>query len=110
MRSATIAFRWNATTLRLKRSEGPKQFGQSSKKPGAAGSLHSADAEEMDRIRMQAEALPNPWSEEGSDFDDACFCARYPRWTQLIPGLWGAYEKWKDDPRFLQEAPRIQAR
>ncbi|MGO9311904.1 MAG: hypothetical protein ACLQBD_24145 [Syntrophobacteraceae bacterium] len=72
---------------------------------GAAGSIRAADPKEMDRIRMQAGALPSPWSEEESDFDDACFCARYPRWTQLIPGLWDAYEKWKDDPRFLQEAP-----
>jgi hypothetical protein len=75
---------------------------------GAPGSIRAAGPKEIDKIRMQAKALPDPWSDGESDFDDACFCARYPRWTQLIPVLWGAYEEWKDDPRFLQEAPRFR--
>ncbi|MGA2403063.1 MAG: hypothetical protein ABSG91_15380 [Syntrophobacteraceae bacterium] len=75
---------------------------------GAPGSLPPPDAELMNGIRMTAEAFPNPWSEEDGDFDKACFCARYPRWTQIIPRLWRLYEKWKDDPRFLREAPRFR--
>ena len=75
---------------------------------GAAGSIRAAGPKEKEKIRVQAKALPDPWSDGESDFDDACFYARFPRWTQLIPGLWGAYEKWKDDPRFLQEAPRFR--
>ncbi len=75
---------------------------------GAAGSIPAEGPEEMDEIRMRAEALPSPWGEEGGDFDAACFCGRYPRWTRLIPGLWRAYEKWKNDPRFLREAPRFR--
>jgi len=76
-------------------------------KLGAAGSLSVPGAEEISRIKMQAEALPSPWNQVGGDFEDACFCARYPRWTRLIPGLWRAREKWKDDPRLMREAPRF---
>ena len=75
---------------------------------GPAGSILSPGSEGIEDRRVKAEALPSPWSEEeGRDFDSACFYARYPRWTRLVPGLCSAYEKWKDDPRFLAEAPKF---
>ncbi len=74
---------------------------------GTAGSIPAPDPEVMPAMRTNAEALPNPWVDEQSDFDGACFCARYPRWTRFIPELWRAYERWKDDPRLLREAPRF---
>lgn len=76
---------------------------------GPAGSILPPDLERMEDIRVEAEVLPSPWSVgEGSDFESACFFARYPRWSRLIPGLCNAYERWKDDPRFLAEAPRFR--
>ncbi|MGA2027256.1 MAG: hypothetical protein ABSH17_09350 [Syntrophobacteraceae bacterium] len=76
---------------------------------GPAGSILSPGSERIEDIRMKAEALPSPWSEEeDADFDSACFFARYPRWTRFVPGLCSAYEKWKDDPRFLAEAPKFR--
>ncbi len=75
---------------------------------GPAGSILSPGSERIEDIIVKAEALPSPWSEEEGDFDSACFFARYPRWARLIPGLCSAYETWKDDPRFLAEAPKFR--
>jgi hypothetical protein len=78
-------------------------------KLGPAGSILSPGSEGIEDRRVKAEPLPSPWGEEEDrDFDSACFYARYPRWTRLIPGLCSAYEKWKDDPRFLAEAPNFR--
>jgi hypothetical protein len=74
---------------------------------GAAGSIPAPDPQVLPAIRMKAEALPDPWTGEQNDFDEACFCARYPSWARFIPKLWRAFERWKDDPRFLREAPRF---
>jgi len=75
---------------------------------GPAGEISTPGPSEIDLIRRDAEALPNPWISGLDDFDQACFCARYPRWTPFAPRLWCAYEKWKDDPRFWSEAPRFR--
>jgi hypothetical protein len=76
---------------------------------GPAGSILPPGSERIEDIKVKAEALPSPWTEEKEgDFDNACFFARYPRWTRLVPGLCSAYEKWKDDPRFLAEAPKFR--
>ena len=73
---------------------------------GPPGSLLSPGPERMEDMKALAEALPNPWTGDGGqEFDKACFAARYPRWARLIPELWSAQEHWKDDPRFLVQAP-----
>ena len=54
---------------------------------GAPGSLPPPDAELMNGIRMTAEALPNPWSEEDGDFDKACFVRVIRDGRRLYPGF-----------------------
>lgn len=74
---------------------------------GPGGSIDLPDQKALETIEGQEQILSDPWGDEGGDFEDACFYARYPLWAEFMPKLLRAYERWKADPRFLREAPKF---
>jgi bifunctional DNase/RNase len=68
------------------------------------------DATMIKGINQRALSLPDPWKDERGGFDDACFYARHPRWSEHVARLRDAYDRWRDDPRFLSEAPDFRPR
>ena len=75
---------------------------------GQGGEINMPGPEEMEMIRRRASALSDPWDDDPACFDDACFYARHPQWGMFVKKLSLTYQQWKDDPRFLQEAPNFR--
>lgn len=75
---------------------------------GPRGALPDWLAGDSAAAREAAAALPDPWRDRRGNFDEACFFARYPRWAGVAPEPAEAFAAWRDDPRFLREAPRFR--
>jgi hypothetical protein len=72
------------------------------------GGIPAEPEESAGEAVAAAAGMTDPWQDPRGGFDDACFYARHPLWAEFAAEIAEAHRRWKDDPRFLREAPRYR--